>query len=51
MKVNTEELQTVGNYAIKERVSTTAVYNWIEKKLIRSVEIDGIKFIIKKTPK
>lgn len=51
MKVDITELYTVGNYALKERVSTTAVYNWIDKKIIRSVEIDGVKFVIKKTPK
>lgn len=51
MKVNIEDLISVQNYAHYQRVSTTAVYNWIDKKLIKAVEIDGVKFIIKKSPK
>lgn len=48
MKINIKNLISVQNYAHQEKVSTTAVYNWIEKKLVRSVEIDGVKFVIKK---
>lgn len=51
MKIDIKDLMSVQNYAHNERVSTTAVYNWIEKKLVKAVEIDGVKFIIKKSPK
>jgi hypothetical protein len=51
MKIDIKHLISVQNYAHDQRVSTTAVYNWIEKKLIKAVEIDGVKFVYKKSPK
>ena len=46
MKVDTDNLISVQSYAHDQRVSTTAVYNWIKNKVIKAVEIDGAKFII-----
>lgn len=50
MKTDISELQTVKNYAYVQRVTTTCVYNWIEKNLVKSIEIDGVKFIVQKKP-
>ena len=51
MKVDTEDLISVQSYAHEQRVSTTAVYNWIKNNVVKAVEIDGVKFIITKSPK
>ena len=51
MKVDTEHLISVQTYAHEQRVSTTAVYNWIKNNVVNAVEIDGVKFIITKSPK
>jgi len=51
MKVNTEDLISVQSYAHDQRVSTTAVYNWIKNNVVQAVEIDGVKFIITKSPR
>lgn len=51
MKVDTENLISVQTYAHEQRVSTTAVYNWIKNNVVKAVEIDGVKFIIKKSPR
>ena len=51
MKVNTEDLISVQSYAHNQRVSTTAVYNWIKNNVVQAVEIDGVKFIITKSPR
>ena len=48
--IDTKNLISVQNYAHAEKVSTSAVYKWINKNLVKCVEIDGIKFIIKKAP-
>lgn len=48
MKVDTDNLISVQTYAHEQRVSTTAVYKWIKNNLVQSVEIDGVKFIVKK---
>tara|TARA_R100001463_G_scaffold70797_1_gene124456 strand:- start:3208 stop:3369 length:162 start_codon:yes stop_codon:yes gene_type:complete len=51
MKVDTKNLISVQSYAHDQRVSTTAVYNWIKNNIVKAVEIDGVKFIITKSPK
>lgn len=51
MKVDTENLISVQSYAHEHRVSTTAVYNWIKNNVVKAVEIDGVKFIITKSPR
>jgi|TARA_Y100001938_G_C7754441_1_gene265503 hypothetical protein len=43
--IKTEELQTVRNYAAAQKVTTACVYKWIDKNIIKSVEIDGVKFV------
>jgi len=43
--IKPEQLQTVRNYAAVQKVTTACVYKWIEKNVIKAVEIDGVKFI------
>jgi hypothetical protein len=43
--INPEQLQTVRNYATAQKVTTACVYKWIDKNIVKSVEIDGVKFI------
>tara|TARA_R100001443_G_scaffold117440_1_gene142709 strand:+ start:5407 stop:5568 length:162 start_codon:yes stop_codon:yes gene_type:complete len=50
MKVDTDNLISVQTYAHEQRVSTTAVYNWIKNNVVKAIEIDGVKFIITKNP-
>ncbi len=39
------------NYAKINNITTATVYNWIREKKIDSLEIDGVKFVIKKDPR
>ena len=45
MKRNNATLVTVANYAKLEKVTTAAVYQWIEAGRVKLVTIDGKKFI------
>ncbi len=47
MKINTKDLLTAKNYAIKRKIAVQTAYKWLEKGLIQGVEIDGVKFIVK----
>jgi len=47
MKINTKNLQTAGNFAKENNVTTASVYRWLKMKLIRGIEVDGVKFVIK----
>tara|TARA_R100000995_G_C3441630_1_gene103629 strand:- start:545 stop:706 length:162 start_codon:yes stop_codon:yes gene_type:complete len=51
MKIDTDNLISVQNYAHQQRVSVTSVYRWIKDNVVKAVEIDGVKFIITKSPK
>jgi hypothetical protein len=51
MKVDTENLISVQNYAHEQNVSVTSVYRWINNNVVKAVEIDGVKFIITKNPR
>ena len=51
MKVDTEDLISVQSYAHEQNVSVTSVYRWIKDNLVKAVEIDGVKFIITKSPR
>jgi hypothetical protein len=46
MIVDTTKLMTPANYAKLVGVKRNAVYNWIRLKLVKSVIIDGVKFVI-----
>ena len=47
MKVETEDLQAVRNFAAVKGVTTATVYNWLKMGLIKGVEVDGVKFVNK----
>lgn len=51
MKEETKDLIKISTFAKEKDVSVQSVYKWIEKGEVKSVEIDGIKFIDKKTIK
>ena len=51
MKVDTENLISVQSYAHAQNVSVTSVYRWIKDNVVKAVEIDGVKFIITKSPR
>lgn len=46
MKVDTERLITVANFAKMKGVTTTTVYGWIASGKERQVKIDGITFVL-----
>jgi len=47
MKINTDDLTTVRNYALQMGKTTQWAYDQVKKKTVKSVEIDGVKFIVK----
>lgn len=48
MQVNTSNLLKVSTYAKQEGVSLTTVTNWGKQGKIKTVIIDGVKFVIVK---
>lgn len=38
-------LKTVANYAHEKGVTVQTVYKWIEQNKVKSIEVDGVKFI------
>lgn len=46
MKVDTERLITVANFAKIKGVTPTSVYGWIASGKERMVKIDGITFVL-----
>lgn len=51
MKVETDNLQAVKNYAAKHSFSTSYIYRLIREDKLKSVVIDGVHFIdVKKFP-
>jgi len=47
MEKDLKELVRVKTYADMHKVTTTSVYRWVDKKIIQSVDIDGVTFIKK----
>lgn len=47
MIINTDDLTTVRNYALEMGKTTQWAYDQVKKKTVKSVEIDGVKFIVK----
>lgn len=45
-KVDIKTLQTVRNYSFDVRLTTAAVYKKIKAGILKSVEIDGVKFVV-----
>lgn len=45
LKIDRTKLFTISNYAKKEKVDRKTVYNWINSKKIKAIEIDGVTFI------
>jgi len=45
MKVETDKLQTAGNYAKTKNVTTMSVYRWLKMGVLQGVDIDGVKFV------
>lgn len=45
MKVETNYLKTIKNYAVANKVTTTHIYNLVKSGEIEAVYIDGIQFI------
>lgn len=45
MKVETDKLMTIKNYAAKEGVTTSYIYKLIKEGKMSSFSIDGIQFI------
>ena len=50
MKLETEDLVTINNYALEQKKTSQCIYQWINRNLVKSVEIDGVKFIVRKKP-
>lgn len=48
MQVNTANLLKVSTYAKQEGVSLTTVTNWGKQGKIKTVIIDGVKFVVVK---
>ena len=51
MKVDTENLISVQKYAQQQSVAVQTVYRWINNNIVDAIEIDGVKFIITKSPR
>ena len=47
MSKDLKELVRVKTYADMHKVTTQCIYNWIDKKMIKSIDIDGVTFIKK----
>ncbi len=45
VKVDRTKLITVTNYADKIKKKRQTVYNWIKEGKLKTIEIDGVKFI------
>ncbi len=45
MKVETENIKTIKNYALLNKVTTAYIYKLIGAKRIAPVVIDGVKFV------
>lgn len=50
MRIETQDLVTINNFALEQKKTTQCIYNWINRNLVRCVEIDGVKFIVRKKP-
>jgi len=51
MKINTDHLITVSNYARRKGKATATIYNKLKDGSLKGVEIDDVKFVISKDKK
>lgn len=52
MKVETTDLQTIKNYAVKNGITPSYIYKLVKESKMQAVMIDGVQFIdTKKYPK
>ena len=49
MSKDLKQLVRVKTYADMHKVTTQCIYNWIDKKMIKSIDIDGVTFIKKRS--
>lgn len=45
MKVNSEQLKTIKNYAMQEKVTTSYIYKLVKEQKMQVVNIDGVQFV------
>lgn len=45
VKVETNNLMTIKNFAMKEKVTASYIYKLIKEEKMQSMEIDGVQFI------
>jgi len=45
MKIETDNYMRAKNFAKREGVTTMSVYRWIKIGVVKSIEIDGVKFV------
>jgi|8_EtaG_2_1085327.scaffolds.fasta_scaffold85140_2 predicted site-specific integrase-resolvase len=50
MNIDIKRLITANNYAKEQSVTTMTVYRWLKMGLVKGVEVDGVKFVIKGNP-
>ncbi|MEX0723904.1 MAG: hypothetical protein WD357_01990 [Gracilimonas sp.] len=46
MKIDTNKLQTISNFAEEKGITRQHVYRLIKNKEINGIEIDGVSFVI-----
>jgi len=47
MNIDTTKLITVSNYAKLKKLSRSAIYKRISRHTLSTIDIDGVKFIVK----
>ena len=50
MRIETQDLVTINNFALEQKKTTQCIYNWINRNVVKCIEIDGVKFIVRKKP-
>tara|TARA_R100001163_G_C5008092_1_gene154922 strand:+ start:651 stop:818 length:168 start_codon:yes stop_codon:yes gene_type:complete len=50
MKVNINDLQTARNFAESKGVTTMTIYRWLKHGVVKGIDVDGVKFVVKENP-
>lgn len=45
MKIETNNLKTIKNYALDNRITPSYVYKMIKQETLKAVVIDGVQFV------
>lgn len=45
MKVDTSDLKTIKNYAVKHGITASYIYKLVKENRMQAVTIDGVQFI------